>query len=224
MPFERLSLRSALRNVRAPFVGGALPASVQVFTLSNLNQANLEYQRNRANADAVNQWVDPIRRIAYAEVGVFLFTVILWCVWKNLSCKNAWFFRIGNQQSLLANPLNPGDVFTPGWSVGWHFVPVAHLWKPFQAMTFIRNEVRDTFKDGPIVGIGWTLWIVMIISSWILTREGDLTTTEGINNFNSKLMVKSGIGIAATIPSALVMMTITRAQQEKARALKSQPS
>jgi len=24
--------------------------------------------------------------------------------------------------------------FTPGWSVGWFFIPVANLWKPYQVM------------------------------------------------------------------------------------------
>ena len=24
--------------------------------------------------------------------------------------------------------------FTPGWAVGWNFIPIANLWKPYQAI------------------------------------------------------------------------------------------
>src|SRR5262245_61248809 len=27
-----------------------------------------------------------------------------------------------------------GMEFSPGWSIGWYFVPFANLWKPYQAM------------------------------------------------------------------------------------------
>ena len=33
----------------------------------------------------------------------------------------------------------PGFRFTPGWAVGWHFVPIANLFKPFGAMRQIWN-------------------------------------------------------------------------------------
>lgn len=200
------------------FLGlGAVLGAVQIFALSSLNEANLEYDRTEANLDELDQLVATIQQLAYAEIGVGLITIILWCVWKNLSCKNAWLFRSGNQQSPLANHLNPGDVFTPGWAVGWYFIPFANLWKPFQAMAFIRNEVSDTFKGGPILGIWWTAYLVMNISSGVLTRGGNETTTAEINEFNSRLMLESGIGIAAAIPAILVIITITRAQQDKAR-------
>ena len=37
-----------------------------------------------------------------------------------------------------ARQLGAADMrFTPGWAVGWHFIPIAWFWKPYQAMTEI---------------------------------------------------------------------------------------
>jgi len=47
------------------------------------------------------------------SITIFLATVIFWGIWKNKSCKNAWFFY---SQSALPNHF--ADNPTPGWSVG----------------------------------------------------------------------------------------------------------
>ena len=55
--------------------------------------------------------------------------------------------------------------FSPGWSVGWFFIPVANLWKPFQAMQEIYNASLNpvNWKDlekPKIVQQWWGLWII----------------------------------------------------------------
>ena len=51
--------------------------------------------------------------------------------------------------------------FSPGWSVGWYFIPIANLFKPYQAM---REIWQVSHKNEPatdsIVGWWWFLWIV----------------------------------------------------------------
>jgi len=60
-----------------------------------------------------------------------------------------------------------GLEFTPGWAVGWYFVPVAWLWKPYQALkeTFKAShpDFRDNWGQAPSPGmlpVWWTLWII----------------------------------------------------------------
>ena len=36
-----------------------------------------------------------------------------------------------------------GMHFTPGWSIGWYFVPIANLWKPFQALNEIWKATSE---------------------------------------------------------------------------------
>ena len=65
--------------------------------------------------------------------------------------------------------------FTPGWAVGWFFIPVASLWKPYQAMRMLwryscsvnRPEAQETHV---VLYAWWTLWIISLCLGNILLR------------------------------------------------------
>jgi len=51
--------------------------------------------------------------------------------------------------------------FTPGWSVGWYFIPIANLFKPYQSMKEIwRLCHKNESVSYAIVGWWWCFWIV----------------------------------------------------------------
>ncbi|MGB0798912.1 MAG: DUF4328 domain-containing protein, partial [Planktomarina sp.] len=51
-----------------------------------------------------------------------------------------WIYRAAHN----ANQISPSETrITPGWSVGWFFIPVASLWKPYQAMRHTWNTAMD---------------------------------------------------------------------------------
>jgi hypothetical protein len=54
--------------------------------------------------------------------------------------------------------------FTPGWAVGWYFIPFANLVKPFQAMRELWNGSTtpgDISAPAPgLLTAWWTTWIV----------------------------------------------------------------
>jgi fumarate reductase subunit D len=65
--------------------------------------------------------------------------------------------------------------FTPGWAVGWYFIPIANLFKPYQAMRELWNASisRGEFVTGPAPGAivaWWTTWIVSNIIGNLSTR------------------------------------------------------
>ena len=86
---------------------------------------------------------------------VYLTTAIIFLRWIYVSQRNA--------KALGADGLR----FTPGWAVGWYFVPFATYWKPYQAM---RETFRASHPDygpnwqeaprAPILPAWWTLWIL----------------------------------------------------------------
>jgi hypothetical protein len=86
---------------------------------------------------------------------VFVATGVLFLRWTYLANRNARSLGVTGMQ------------FTPGWAVGWYFVPVATLWKPYQALkeTFKASHpdfVQD-WRHAPHPGIlplWWTLWII----------------------------------------------------------------
>ena len=60
--------------------------------------------------------------------------------------------------ALIQKPM----LFTPGWSVGWFFIPVASLWKPYQAIKEIWQLCSKHSASGgsSIIGLWWTFWLV----------------------------------------------------------------
>lgn len=83
---------------------------------------------------------------------VYIATIAMFCVWT---------YRMNaNIHALGAANLR----FTPGWAVGWYFVPIANLWKPYQVMKEIwrasRNPSRwQDERCNSIVGWWWFWWI-----------------------------------------------------------------
>ena len=73
-----------------------------------------------------------------------------------------WIYRANyNARSLGATGLK----FTPGWSVGYYFIPIVNLWRPYQAMKEIWKASLSpkVWEDAPvseIVSFWWGLWIV----------------------------------------------------------------
>ena len=84
-------------------------------------------------------------------------------------------FLVHRLRSNFDLPGAAGLTNSAGWPVGWFFVPVACLWKPFQAM-------RETWQasDNPpnwqsvtvpsLPGIWWPAWILTTISGQITLR------------------------------------------------------
>ncbi len=69
-----------------------------------------------------------------------------------------WIYRINkNLHALSGQPM----VYTPGWSVGWFFVPIANLFKPYQVVKEIWDISHDYDPASPaLINMWWLLWIV----------------------------------------------------------------
>ena len=62
---------------------------------------------------------------------------------------------------------SPGLRFTPGWAVGWYFVPIANLWKPYQAMKEIWRASKNPGNwqaetTSGFLGWWWFWWIISV--------------------------------------------------------------
>lgn len=105
----------------------------------------------------------------------------------------------------------PDLQFSPAWCVGWFFVPIANLWKPYQALKEIwmwsMDPARRLVERTALLPVWWTLHIISdaaAASSW---RLGMLDT--GTNS----MVASSGFAIVsetASIPEALVLMMLIR--------------
>jgi hypothetical protein len=125
--------------------------------------------------------------------------------------------------------------FTPGWAVGFFFIPFLNFFRPFQAMRELWHgsdprhwepddppdgaKIQDRTGTPPLVGWWWALFCVSNVIANIAVR---LSLAESVASAQTSgvLMVVSNI---LSIPSALVTIRLvgrlTRRQTEKARLI-----
>eukprot|EP01037_Dinobryon_pediforme_P028652 gene28652-32016_t len=82
-----------------------------------------------------------------------------------------WIYRANAN----AHALSDAMMISPGWSVGWYFVPIASLFKPFQAMretwqASVSPSEPDSVPVPAVMRIWWGLWVVTSILSNVSSR------------------------------------------------------
>ncbi|HET7448615.1 MAG TPA: DUF4328 domain-containing protein [Methyloceanibacter sp.] len=103
-----------------------------------------------------------------------------------------------------------GMRFTPGWAVGWYFIPIFNLWKPYQAMKEIWKASADPGNwqaqpRSPLLPWWWFLWIASCIVANAMFRY--TLKAEELD----ELINASGISIASDaldVPLDLVLIAI----------------
>ncbi len=135
-----------------------------LMAIISLISGNMEYQllsdyengvytlQEQAVADGeVNDTRQGIIGIVYLAVFIISGIIIL-----------KWIYRANyNARQLGAKDMK----FTPGWSVGWYFIPIFWLWKPYQAMKEIwkaNNNPSDwgNAEVSAVLPWWWFFWLV----------------------------------------------------------------
>ena len=121
-----------------------------------------------------------------------------------------WIYRTNfNLRALSQEQMS----FTPGWSVGWYFVPIANLFKPYQAMKEIWAIAhRRTPSYDSILGWWWFLWI----TSSILNRKSlkeSLTADDARSYVNAAILdiASNAVDIILTIIAISLVTRIAKA-------------
>jgi len=120
----------------ALIVAEILARYIQADILRDLQANGLVTQHTLDRADG---WVSGTAAI---DGLAFVATVVVWCVWQHHAQANAVVLSGG------------GTRFTPGWAVGWWFIPIANLWKPFQT---VRELWKSSHGDGWQTVATWSL-------------------------------------------------------------------
>ena len=134
---------------------------------------------------------------AFAGIAITLTTGILVLTWIHRANHNA--------RQLGADDMT----FTPGWAVGWYFVPIAWFWKPYQAMKEIwRASANPSDWVGrpvsPLLHWWWILWIVPFWGVSLVDWWAGRSLAEG-----SAEIVQASTGIASSLVDlALVVILI----------------
>ena len=121
-----------------------------------------------------------------------------------------------------AHAVNPAMTITPGWAVGWFFIPVASLFKPFDGLrqtwqTAADPGSPDSVPVPALLRIWWGCWITSSILSNIdfrLTMKAE--TVEQVITAAWVTVAAVPVDIATTIALATIMRRLSQMQRDTA--------
>lgn len=143
-------------------------------------------------------------------LGAIQFLMILVCV----VIVGRWIYRA----SANAHVISDSMTISPGWAVGWYFVPFANLVKPFQAMKEVwlashRSGSRFEEKTPALLGWWWGLWLA---NNFISNIYFQLTVRS-----DADPQTAAGIGLLSTATNIPLCIVLVMLMREVANAQKS---
>jgi hypothetical protein len=146
--------------------------------------------------------------VLLANTLVSLTTVVIFAMWIYRAAANVVAAGIA------------GFDFTPGWAVGWYFVPFANLVQPFRAMRQIWNASHaggsDLDRGDPILTLWWTVWLASNISANIsIQMSFRATSAEMVNSSLYLGAISSVLSLVLFVVGMRLVERITEAQRDR---------
>ena len=165
--------------------------------------ANLEF----VSEEEVTRSDARVAAVAVVQLLTLVVTGIVWLVWQHRGQANLVAARV------------TGLRFTPGWAVGWWFVPFANLVKPFQAMRELwkasgGEENWGHSRTWSLIGWWWAAWL----TAGVLGRIGGAviggaTTLETVRSGSRVLLLTELVVLAAAILAIVLIRSVVDRQR-----------
>lgn len=157
------------------------------------------------DGDSLNIGLGLIGITAILRIPLFIATVVFFLIWEHRAFNNLSALKARNLE------------FSPGWAVGWWFIPFANLVKPFQAMRELYNESDPDFDPNlgflsssssapAMMGFWWACWIIGNIFSNISSKLDDTTV------FPVLMIISSAFEIIAGALLIKIILDIVKRQ------------
>ncbi|OSI11089.1 Uncharacterised protein [Neisseria zoodegmatis] len=197
----------------------------EMYALNTIKQAAASITEEGIESSAYEAVLSSQNMVFYlylTAVLVFVVTAVLTAKWIMQANKNA--------RALGATEVE----MTPGWSVGWFFVPIMNLFMPLRGVTQIWNgSMRAAGKPAhqTMLYVWWGSWVVGNILGRLTTRVGDRAweameaaqTEEAFKTALSSYLSSGYVGLlynVLTIISALALLkiiySVNQAQEQSA--------
>lgn len=135
---------------------------------------------------------------------LYLSGIVLFCV---------WVYRANQNTDVL---VSSGSEFTPGWAVGWFFVPIANIFKPFQVVSEIYRA-SDPQADPDY-------WSIAPVPMYIKIWWGSYLGFNLASNVAPLGVVQCSLGVVSMALAITITRAVRRMQVEKARDRSRGPS
>jgi hypothetical protein len=144
--------------------------------------------------------------ISSLNVFLLLASTVIFLMWVYRAYDNLYKLKPDNLSS------------TPGWAVGYWFVPIISLYKPYVTMKEIWDETqayvlpeekKQDIKKGYLIGIWWILYLFSIVSSYVvLFAFGGDNSIDGLMNMTIALMCSNVFIIIVKIITLIMINRI----------------
>ncbi len=145
---------------------------------------------------------------------VFAATVVVWLVWQHRAQANA--------QHLTTKKLT----FSPGWAVGWWFIPFANWVQPFRAVRELwqasggtRSQPEGTW---PVLVLWWAAWLGFNLIG-LLGRSSTANDVHALTVADEWQLISVLLGIASAVLAVVVVRAVVRRQQSGIQAWPGAP-
>jgi hypothetical protein len=160
--------------------------------------------------------VDRIQSFSGIAGLLLIGTIVVWCMWE--------FRARSNLDAFGASGLR----ISPGWSVGWWFIPFANLVMPYRAMSEVwrasgPSAAPDDWKRQP-TGALLPIWWAVLLVGWIVTQSansfvgqstGPVLTLSETTTALRWVMIGQLVTAVAAVLAILVVRGIDRRQSER---------
>lgn len=174
--------------------------------------------------DMAADWLTPppgMEAIELLDVSTGLILVIIWMISGFLALK--WIYRVSMNAHVLAKELS----VSPPWAVGWFFVPVANLFKPFTAVSEAwRVSTNPTsWQEDPtpsFINTWWGFWV----AAWLTERAGGRweMNAENIEMLRLAIFTQAIGAILSLVACVLFVRLVERLSTTQHETLQSTPA
>ena len=144
---------------------------------------------------------------AYAQVAAFMVIAILFLRMLYKAVQRAKGFAV------------PYSYASPGWAVGYWFIPLVNLYRPFQAVKALfaacAQEAGLSAKPAAgeqLLSAWWAMFLIGNMANWWLSNSGvDVSTRTGITSYAEYSIGCNLLEIAGTVLFMLVVKRLVLA-------------
>lgn len=160
-------------------------------------------------------WFVAIGLISLVKFPVYVFAVVTFLMWIYRCYTNLPPLRSDNME------------FSPGWAVGWWFVPFANLVKPFQAVRTLWSESDPDFDPNHgflshvqagapgFMALWWAAWLLSNFTANVAGRLIDPESSAGLETGAYAYVVAGAMTVIAALLAMKVILVITERQEKR---------
>lgn len=120
--------------------------------------------------------------------------IVLFCLWKRRSMRNAWIMA-GNLSSKLS--------ISPGSAVGYYFIPILMWYLPYKAMKEIWNVALPN-RGSALLTVWWSAWVLYQLTAQIINALAPIS--------GFVVVISDALFFVAGIALTRIMSAVTKAQ------------